>query len=1030
MFSASTTIASDIPAEWLHFGGRPNDVDWKARWIWNDGPPSPRNLYLCARRDFDLPAEDRTEYRLHISADSRYRLYINGEWVGDGPARSFYWAQQFDTYNAAGLLREGRNTIAVLVSHYGEGTFQYNPSGQAGLLVQLERGHSTGGLSGMQDTGGQSASGTNIPGGIKAASDRTGSGTKAAGGTTGTKWEPVLVTDESWRVRVHEGYLRPTVRISCQMPFEEIVDARRIPIDWMAPGGTLPDARPATIVAPVGGGPWKTMVARTVPFLTREPVMPVRLWKARPVRMPDLHTGFTTRPYLLAGYFMQNHRELNGFAATLIHSPVEQTITFPKTCGRAELPVINGVVAEDNKPVPLRRGANLCIIAMRPGGHHEYDRSYCAFLEKNPAVRLSGVFNDETAWTIFGPFDQYGKIHKQAVRAKSIADLEPFKAKAQIVRAEDILTHGSGWEESTVARPLDGEPRIDNLEGLFSSESAITTLHPESSPGNGDTASGAPEVWLDFGRELVGQIELDVDAPAGAVLTFNFLEEIEDGKRIHYTGDNFAGFRYITTEGRQRFTSFLRRGYRYMKLIVTDASGPVHIRSLRTIFSTHPANEVGAFACSDPLLTRIWAVGRHTLRCCSEDAYTDCPAYEQTYWVGDGRNEAMIDYATYGNAALARRCAELPALSLQRQLITESQVPSAWDNLLTAWSLLWVQMTEEYYQFSGDREYLEGIYPPVARMLRNIREHFTDERGLLSIAAWNLFDWAGQDIGHKLVTHNQMFLVEAIRRAEMMARELGKSDEAQYWADYRRDLTAAINQHLWSEERGAYVDAIHGDGNLSSVVSQQTNSLALLYNVAPPERAARIHNAPNDPPEGMVRVGSPFALFYMLDALVQDGRHAEAMKIIRDRWGEMVKHGATTFWETFPGRDGEFWTRSYCHAWSAAPTYFLSRYQLGAWWDRPGYKVARIAPVPLDLTWARGAVPTPHGPIQTAWEKSEEKFTLEVDLPQPVAAVIELPVSADEFAHLSPADLNAKKIDGKWHIDLPPGADAVIEATR
>jgi len=983
--TATSLAANDIPSEWLNFGGRPNDVEWKAQWIWTDGPASPRNFYLCARKDFELP-DTTGELRLHIAADSRYRLYVNGEWVGDGPARSFYWAQQYDTYNTAGLLNKGRNTIAVLVSHYGEGTFQYNPSGQAGLLVQLER-------------------------------------------RSGDAWQPVLVTDETWQVRPHEGYLRPTMRISCQMPFEEIVDARRLPIDWMSPQGQLPDARPAKVIGPVGSGPWKTLVGRSVPFLTREPVLPVRVWKTGLVRLPDLHTGFTTRPYLLAGYFMQSHQELKGFAATIIDSPVEQTITFPQTAGHAERPVVNGVVAENNKPVPLHKGQNLVIIPIRPGGHHEYDRSYCAFFDRDPAVTLKGPFNGETAWTIFGPFDNYGEIHKKIAGAKSFADLEPYKAKAQPVRLEDILTNGSGWDESTAARSVAGEPRIDNLDGLFSSESAVTTIHPVAQTADRGS-SPAPEIWLDFGREVVGQIELDVDAPAGAVLTFNFVEEIEDGKRIHYTSGNYGGFRYITAEGRQRFTSFLRRGYRYMKLIVTDATSPVHVRSLRTIFATHPAAETGAFACSDPLLTRIWHVGRHTLRCCSEDTYTDCPAYEQTYWVGDGRNEAMVDYAAYGNAALARRCAELPAVSLQRQLLTESQVPSAWDNLLTAWSLLWVQMTEEYYWYSGDRAYLAGIYPPVARMLRNIREHYTDERGLLSIAAWNLFDWAGQDIGHKLVTHNQMFLVEAIRRAEFMAKELGKADEAKYWADYRNELVAAINKHLWNEERGAYVDAIHGDGKLSTVVSQQTNSLALLYDVAPPERAARIKDAPNNPPEGMVRVGSPFALFYMLDALVQDGRHDEAMKIIRARWGEMVKHGATTFWETFPGFDPHWWTRSYCHAWSAAPTYFLSRYQLGAWWEQPGYKVARIAPVPLDLTWARGAVPTPHGPIQTAWEKSADKFTLEVELPQPTSAIVVLPVSADEFPKLTPANLQAKKVDGKWQIDLPAGANATIEASR
>ncbi len=982
---SATTLAADIPAEWLTLGGAKVDVNWQAQWIWMDGEASPRNLYVCARRDFEL-GEGGGDLRLHIAADSRYRLYVNGEWVGDGPARSFYWAQQFDTYDVGGLLHKGRNTLAVLVSHYGEGTFQYNPSGQGGLLVQVERA----------PAGGQAGQ---VP-----------------------AWAPVLVSDSAWQVRRHEGYLRPSVRISCQMPFEEIVDAQRMALDWMMPEGALPEARPAKVVGPVGTAPWKTLVGRSVPFLTHEPITPVRVWRTGLVKLPDLHTGFTTRPYLLPGYFMQSAQELKGFAATIIDSPADQSITFPHTCGRAELPLVNGVVAQPDKPVPLHKGANLCLIVFRPGGHHEFDRSYCAFVER--PVKLSAPFNAQSVWTIFGPFDNYAEIHERAVKIGSVAELEPFKAKAQPLKPEHILTNGSPWDESTSARSMPGEPRIDNLDHLFGSPAAVTSIYP------GTQAGGAPEVWLDFGRELVGQIAMDIEAPAGAVLTFNFLEEIEDGKRIHYTGDNFAGFRYTTAAGRQQFTSFLRRGYRYLKLIVTDASGPVHIRSLRTIFSTHPAIETGAFTCSDPLLTQIWRVGRHTLRCCSEDTYTDCPAYEQTYWVGDGRNEAMVDYAAYGNLALSRRCAELPALSLQRQLITESQVPSAWDNLLTAWSLLWVQMTEEHYQFSGDRAYLAGIYPAVDRMLRNCHDKLMDERGLLSINAWNLFDWAGQDNGHALVTHNQMFLAEALERAAFMARTLGRTEDVKYYEAYRASLITAINAHLWNDQKGAYVDAIHGDGKQSDVVSQQTNSLALLYDVAPPERAARIKHAPDAPPAGMVTVGSPFALFYILDALVHDGRHAEAMKIVRDRWGEMVKHGATSFWETFPGRDGEFWTRSYCHAWSAAPTYFLSRYQLGAWWDEPGYARARIAPVPLDLTWARGAVPTPHGPMQVAWEKSDGKFTLEVSLPKQVTAIVELPINADEFPRLMPADLNPLKVNGHWQFDLPAGASTTITASR
>ncbi|MCL2330769.1 MAG: hypothetical protein FWC56_05655, partial [Phycisphaerae bacterium] len=414
--------AGDIPASWLNFGGKPNDVDWKAQWIWMDGPANPRNFYLCARRDFEVPstkASSQEPWRLHISADSRYRLYVNDEWIGDGPARSFYWAQQYDTYDLADKIKPGEtNTIAVLVSHYGEGTFQYNPSGQGGLLVQLEQ-------------------------------------------KKGNQWKPQLITDKSWLVAPHEGYLRPTMRVSCQMPFEEIVDGRLMPF-WMASqerlarlehNGRKQDLsmfRPAKVLGPVGSGPWTTMVGRTVPFFTKDYVKPTRVFKTQLVRMPNFHTGFTTRPYLLPGYFMQNTKELKGFAATIIESPVEQTIRIPQHTWNFEEPIINGEWAGNKKAITLHQGPNLCVIPFRPGKTHEFDRSYCAFIEQ--PITLKGVFNDETAWTIFGPFgDDYQSIYDRVTKIKTVNELEEFKAKAQVVKAEDILTNGSAWDESTAA---------------------------------------------------------------------------------------------------------------------------------------------------------------------------------------------------------------------------------------------------------------------------------------------------------------------------------------------------------------------------------------------------------------------------------------------------------------------------------------------------------------------------------------------------------------------------------------------------
>ena len=46
-------------------------------------------------------------------------------------------------------------------------------------------------------------------------------------------------------------------------------------------------------------------------------------------------------------------------------------------------------------------------------------------------------------------------------------------------------------------------------------------------------------------------------------------------------------------------------------------------------------------------------------------------------------------------------------------------------------------------------------------------------------------------------------------------------------------------------------------------------------------------------------------------------------------------------------------SRSHCHAWSAAPAYFLSRSVLGVKPLAPFWTSVEIAPVPCGLAWAR-----------------------------------------------------------------------------
>src|SRR2546430_13252555 len=128
---------------------------------------------------------------------------------------------------------------------------------------------------------------------------------------------------------------------------------------------------------------------------------------------------------------------------------------------------------------------------------------------------------------------------------------------------------------------------------------------------------------------------------------------------------------------------------------------------------------------------------------------------------------------------------------------------------------------------------------------------------------------------------------------------------------------------------------------------------------------------------GKIRDASPFFAAYVLEALAEGNYREEVIRIIREKWGEMIEKGATTFWE--------IWEPTYhsrCHAWSASPVYHLSQQVLGVVPVEVGWKRVRIAPWMGKLDFARGRVPTPLGVIKVEWERvADDQLAARVELP-------------------------------------------------
>ena len=96
-------------------------------WIWVPGGDAAHTQLALFRRTLELD-EAPASAKIRISAETRYKLYVNGVLAALGPAKGDASEWFVDTVELAGLLRRGENVLAVEVLHYGTVEAQTNQS--------------------------------------------------------------------------------------------------------------------------------------------------------------------------------------------------------------------------------------------------------------------------------------------------------------------------------------------------------------------------------------------------------------------------------------------------------------------------------------------------------------------------------------------------------------------------------------------------------------------------------------------------------------------------------------------------------------------------------------------------------------------------------------------------------------------------------------------------------------------------------------------------------------------------------------
>ena len=108
---------------------------WKASWI--AVPNTAANDYgvYVFRKKVSLNNKPEN-FLVHVSADNRYKLFVNEQMVSIGPARGDITHWNYETIDLAKYLKSGENTVAALVWNEGEQKPEAQISYRTGFLMQ------------------------------------------------------------------------------------------------------------------------------------------------------------------------------------------------------------------------------------------------------------------------------------------------------------------------------------------------------------------------------------------------------------------------------------------------------------------------------------------------------------------------------------------------------------------------------------------------------------------------------------------------------------------------------------------------------------------------------------------------------------------------------------------------------------------------------------------------------------------------------------------------------------------------------
>jgi alpha-L-rhamnosidase len=503
-----------------------------------------------------------------------------------------------------------------------------------------------------------------------------------------------------------------------------------------------------------------------------------------------------------------------------------------------------------------------------------------------------------------------------------------------------------------------------------------------------------------FDRVLSAYPTLKVTGGKGAELT---IKANHQAKVFLSGGEQFFEFPFMT-EVVPSFTVELKH-----------VTAPVEIVDVGANFTSQPVEYRGAFECSDEKLNRIWDVSRWAVQICLQTHHLDSPNHQEPISdPGDYVIESMVNYYAFAQPWLTRQDIKKFAWLLKDE---------NYHNFHTSYSIGWMQMLMDYYDYTGDKSLVQKMAPYVHELLDTYAS-WRGTNGIISEAPNYMFmDWVnigGFACHHPPAVIGQGYLTafyyHGLEMGTRVAALMGDTARVEKYAKLRGEIREAFNRELWVADKGLYRDGkpfqtsvkpgqwLPADKDIETF-SPHVNLLAVLYDLALKEKQpAIVEKVLAETPLNT----QPWFMHWVFQAIDHAGLFDTYGTAQMRRWHIVPE--TQSFHEMWNGGD-------LSHGWCSTPLVQMSERVLGVKPETPGFKTIAIRPSLCDLTWAKGSVPTPHGDVAVSWELRNDKLTFEVTVPRGSEANVTVPTSRFEQPLIT---MNGRRSKSVVHV--PSGA--------